>query len=36
VWMLPPNLRGATDETRPRLEAIGESDRTTMLFRKRD
>lgn len=36
VWMLPPNLRGATDATRPRLTAIGESDRMTMLFRKRD
>jgi predicted methyltransferase len=36
VWMLPPNLRGATDATRPALLAIGESDRTTMLFRKRD
>ena len=36
VWMLPPGLRGATDETRPRMLAIGESDRMTMLFRKRD
>src|SRR6187399_1142333 len=36
VWMLPPGLRGATDETRPRMQAIGESDRMTMLFRKRD
>jgi predicted methyltransferase len=36
VWMLPPSLRGATDETRPRLQAVGESDRMTMLFRKRD
>ncbi|HEY6814898.1 MAG TPA: hypothetical protein VI168_05105 [Croceibacterium sp.] len=36
VWMLPPGLRGATDATRPQMEAIGESDRMTMLFRKRD
>jgi len=36
VWMLPPGLSGATDETRPRLQAIGESDRMTLLFRKRD
>ena len=36
VWMLPPNFRAATDATRPRLTAIGESDRMTRLFRKRD
>jgi predicted methyltransferase len=36
VWMLPPGLRGATDATRPQMLAIGESDRMTMLFRKRD
>lgn len=36
VWMLPPTLRGATDETRPKMTAVGESDRMTMLFRKRD
>jgi len=36
VWMLPPGLAGATDETRPRMLAIGESDRMTLLFRKRD
>jgi len=36
VWMLPPNFRAATDATRPRLAEIGESDRMTMLFRKRD
>ena len=36
VWMLPPNFRAATDATRPRLTAIGESDRMTLLFRKRD
>lgn len=36
VWMLPPSLAGATDETRPKMLAIGESDRMTLLFRKRD
>ena len=36
VWMLPPSLRGATDVTRPEMLAIGESDRMTLLFRKRD
>jgi predicted methyltransferase len=36
VWMLPPGLRGATDETRAKMQAIGESDRMTMLFKKRD
>lgn len=36
VWMLPPGLRGATDETRQKMLDIGESDRMTMLFRKRD
>ena len=36
VWELPPVLAGATDETRPRMQAIGESDRMTLLFRKRD
>lgn len=35
VWTLPPVLRGATDATRPALQAIGESDRMTLLFRKR-
>lgn len=35
VWMLPPNLRGATEETKPRLMLIGESDRMTLLFKKR-
>lgn len=38
VWMLPPNYRG-TQETdtarRAELDAIGESDRMTLLFRKR-
>ena len=36
VWTLPPGMRGATDETRPKVLAIGESDRMTLLFRKRD
>jgi len=36
VWMLPPSLAGATDETRPKMLEIGESDRMTLLFRKRD
>ncbi|KRA80662.1 class I SAM-dependent methyltransferase [Altererythrobacter sp. Root672] len=36
VWELPPSLAGATDETRPKMLAIGESDRMTLLFRKRD
>jgi len=36
VWMLPPGLRGVTDRTRARMLAIGESDRMTLLFRKRD
>ena len=35
VWTLPPTLRGATEADKPRLEAIGESDRMTLLFRKR-
>jgi len=35
VWTLPPGLAGATDETRPKLLEIGESDRMTLLFRKR-
>ncbi len=36
VWTLPPALRGAAnDEERARLTAIGESDRMTLLFRKR-
>ncbi len=36
VWELPPSLAGATDETRPLRLAVGESDRMTLLFRKRD
>lgn len=35
VWTLPPALRDANDEDKPRLNAIGESDRMTLLFRKR-
>jgi predicted methyltransferase len=34
VWMLPPNLRGLSDEDRPRFQAIGESDRMTLKFMK--
>jgi len=35
VWTLPPSYGGATDETRPQLAEIGESDRMTLLYRKR-
>lgn len=35
VWTLPPVLAGATDADKPRLQAIGETDRMTLLFRKR-
>lgn len=36
VWRLPPSLRGSEDkpEQRAAMEAIGESDRMTLLFRK--
>jgi len=34
VWSLPPNLRQG-EEDRARFTAIGESDRMTLLFRKR-
>ncbi|GAB5450806.1 MAG: class I SAM-dependent methyltransferase [Halioglobus sp.] len=36
VWRLPPSLRGSEDdpEQRAALQAIGESDRMTLLFRK--
>jgi predicted methyltransferase len=34
VWSLPPNLREG-DKDRARYVAIGESDRMTLLFRKR-
>ncbi len=36
VWALPPNLAGATNRNRAQRLAIGESDRMTLLFRKRD
>ncbi|MXO59699.1 hypothetical protein GRI89_09125 [Altererythrobacter salegens] len=36
VWSLPPGMRGATTEAeKARRSAIGESDRMTLLFRKR-
>lgn len=35
VWTLPPSMGGAKEEDKPRLRAIGESDRMTLLFRKR-
>lgn len=35
VWTLSPNLRGVEPQDRARYEAIGESDRMTLLFRKR-
>ncbi|MCW1404018.1 methyltransferase [Novosphingobium sp. MW5] len=36
VWVLPPNFSGIKDEgEKARLAAIGESDRMTLLFRKR-
>jgi predicted methyltransferase len=36
VWRLPPTLRVSEDdpELRASMEAIGESDRMTLLFRK--
>lgn len=36
VWRLPPSLSGSKDdpEKRAAMEAIGESDRMTLLFRK--
>lgn len=35
VWRLPPSLRGAEDdETRAALQAIGETNRMTLKFRK--
>lgn len=37
VWWLPPSFSGAdSDEERARRAAIGESDRMTLLFRKRN
>jgi predicted methyltransferase len=35
VWTLPPALANATEADKPKLQAIGESDRMTLLFRKR-
>jgi len=35
VWTLPPSMRGAKDADKARLQAIGETDRMTLLFRKR-
>ena len=35
VWTLPPVMAGAKDEDKARLQALGESDRMTLLFRKR-
>lgn len=35
VWNLPPNLRGIAESDKARFAAIGESDRMTLLFRKR-
>jgi predicted methyltransferase len=35
VWTLPPNLRGVSEADKARYAAIGESDRMTLLFRKR-
>jgi predicted methyltransferase len=35
VWTLPPAMRGAAEADKARLEAIGETDRMTMLFRKK-
>jgi predicted methyltransferase len=34
VWNLPPTLRGVSDADRPRMLAIGESDRMTLKFTK--
>lgn len=37
VWRLPPGLNGSADDPdkRAKLEAIGESDRMTLLFKKK-
>lgn len=35
VWTVPPVMRGAKEEDKARLQAIGETDRMTLLFRKR-
>ena len=36
VWELPPTLMKATDASVAKRQAVGESDRMTLLFRKRD
>ncbi len=35
VWELPPTYAGANSAKRAKVDAIGESDRMTLLFRKR-
>ncbi len=35
VWTLPPSY-ALKDQDRARYQAVGESDRMTLLFRKRD
>ncbi|RKF22718.1 hypothetical protein D6851_05830 [Altericroceibacterium spongiae] len=35
VWTLPPTYAGAEEADKARLQTIGESDRMTLLFRKR-
>lgn len=35
VWTLPPTMGGAKEADKARLQAIGETDRMTLLFRKR-
>ncbi|MXP26183.1 hypothetical protein GRI39_09060 [Altererythrobacter indicus] len=35
VWTLPPGFSGVSDADRAAIAAIGESDRMTLLFRKR-
>ena len=35
VWTLPPTMAGAKDADKARLQAIGDTDRMTLLFRKR-
>jgi predicted methyltransferase len=34
VWTLPPNLRNVSDADKPKYQAIGESDRMTLKFKK--
>lgn len=35
VWNLPPALRNVAEADKPKMQAIGETDRMTLLFRKR-